>query len=168
MNSLEEIIKYNYNNNRSTILTYKTPKTLNLFNGVFPVFHNNNKVANIIWSNNPLLNSTSLNNVIHGYLQPNVPSKSKSNIPNGLFLGTVWFSNKNTPAGLSVSNSLTGIFNKMFIVSIEVKATQKEYIVNIILNKNELSNNNYYLFIFIFIAIIIILFLFLQKKVKNK
>lgn len=145
MNSLENIIKNNSNNNHSTILTYKAPKTKNLFNGIYPVFYNNKKVANIIWSNNPLLNSTSLNNVIHGYLKPNESTQSNKNIPNGLFLGTVWFHNKNTRAGLSVSNSLTAIFNKMFIVSIEVNMIQNEYNVNIILNNNETSNNYFFL-----------------------
>jgi LPXTG-motif cell wall-anchored protein len=166
MNSLEEIIKNNSSNNRSTILTYKAPKTNNLFNGVFPVFYNNKKVANVIWSNNPLLTSTSLNNVIHGYLKPNEPTQSNINIPNGLFIGTTWFHNKNTPAGLSVSNSLTGIFNKMFIISIEVNMTQNEYVVNIILNNNDSSNKNNFLIIIIVIVIILFLFLFLRKKNK--
>jgi len=143
MSNLEFSIKKNYNNNTPTILTYTVPKTNNLFNGIYPVYYDNIEVASIEWSNNPSLNSKLINNVIHGYLKPNENKVGLKNIPNGLFIGTVWFKNNNVKEGLSVSNSLTTIYNLSFIISIDVESNENNYIVNIILNNPEKKSRSF-------------------------
>ena len=89
------------------------------------------------------MNSKSINNVIHGYLKPNENKVGLKNIPNGLFIGTVWFKNSNVKEGLSVSNSLTTIYNLSFIISIDVESNEDNYIVNIILNNSEKKSRNF-------------------------
>ena len=119
MQNLQKIVESNAINDKPTILTYTVPKNKNPFNESYPVFFNNKEVASIEWSNNPSLKSTSLNNVIHGYIRPieNFNSNSNTNIPDGLFIGTLWFKNKNNNI-IYVSNSLTTIYGLFFIISI--------------------------------------------------
>jgi len=138
--NLQNIVESNAINDKPTILTYTVPKNKNPFNGSYPVFFNNKYVASVEWSNNPSLNSTSLNNVIHGYLAPiqntNSNYNNNTNIPDGLFIGTLWFKNKNKNI-IYVSNSLTTIYGLFFIISIVINNTPSQYEVKIILTNNK-------------------------------
>ena len=124
-------------NNKRIVLNYSVKENddrYQIFNGIYTLLYDKKPVANIEWSNNHV--EDGLNNVIHGYLRPNIEEHGET--PQGLFIGTNWFK---TPNGLMVTNSLTTIFGMIFIVSIVVKGGDVKIILTNPNKKSKKSKN---------------------------
>jgi hypothetical protein len=151
----------------NTTLTYSVTNLDDAFNGTYVltttnIFGNKIKYGNVIWSGNTPTNKNDLNFVIHGYLNPHLTYENLL-IPDGLFIGTTWFHNKNLPSGISVTNCIGTMYNKTYIVSIKIIPNDNKYdIVIILTNINMLQK-----YITLFCVLFIILVLIFYKTSKN-
>lgn len=151
----------------NTTLSYSIKNLDDAFNGSYTltttdIFGNKTNYGNVIWSGNTPTNKNDLNFVIHGYLNPHLNYENRL-IPDGLFIGTTWFHNKNVPSGISVTNCVGTMYDKTYIVSIQIIPNGNEYNVNIILKNINMMQK----YITLFCVILIMLLLIYYKTSKN-
>jgi hypothetical protein len=146
-----------------TIVTYSVKNINDIFNGTYSLTYLGQEkyYGTVVWSGNNPTNKNDLNFVIHGYLNPH--AKYDSNlIPDGLFIGTTWFYNNKTPSGISVTNCIGTMYDKIYIVGIQIIPNGDKYDVQIVLkNVNKLHK---IIVLFCIFCILLLLIYFHSSK----